>query len=153
MRYARWFVLFATVAVAAACKPFVAPHTDGSADGTRTSPDRMAGGSESAAEPPAPDSSIDATAPKPNGTSCTGDGECATGHCVDATCCATPSCPACQACDLNHAGTCSAKPRGAADPACPTSAMTCSAGGCDGYGACLPSAKGTECGSSVCTNG
>jgi hypothetical protein len=50
-------------------------------------------------------------------------------------------------------GTCSAKAVNASDSACPASAASCMAGGCDGYGNCAVLAAGTSCGSDVCTNG
>ena len=92
---------------------------------------------------------------KTNGTSCSAGSECASGKCIDGVCCTASgsSCPTCQACNLNGAGTCSNKASGAADSACPASTANCLAGGCDGFGNCAPVGVGTSCGSDVCTNG
>src|SRR6516162_6084567 len=153
MRHVRWSVLFAAVVAPYACTPFLGPHVDAGTDpkdsespelGTPPNDDAL--GPASSDQAPGPD-------PRPGGADCTGDAQCGTGHCVDGVCCATASCPACQACNLNQAGTCSSKPRGALDAACPPSATTCSAGACDGASGCLSAPSGTTCGRGVCQNG
>ncbi|MGZ3438893.1 MAG: hypothetical protein ACXVDD_05235 [Polyangia bacterium] len=91
--------------------------------------------------------------PKTNGSTCALDGECGSGNCVDGVCCNTPksSCSGCHACNLaSSLGTCANVPTGN-DPhgACATNDATCTAGGCNGAGACKPSANTVTC-SSMC---
>jgi hypothetical protein len=110
---------------------------------------------------PAPDSgsadTADAgnpdTAPrrKPNGQSCSGADDCASGFCTDGVCCQQACDGACQACNLTgRLGTCS--PR-AAGTRC--QAGTCSgnlllnAGSCDGAGQCAVEAS-RSCGEYLC---
>jgi hypothetical protein len=90
---------------------------------------------------------------KPPGTACGSGTECGTGFCTNGVCCSASSCPKCQACNLNGAGTCSNVALGTADPQCQASAANCLAGGCDGAGNCSAVAVGTSCGNDVCTNG
>jgi hypothetical protein len=85
------------------------------------------------------------------GGHCNGSGDCAGGRaCVNGVCCGSASCPACQRCDLNGAGSCSGVASGTADAACST---TCGSGTCGGNGACAPAPPGTVCGPFTCTNG
>ncbi|MCC6621543.1 MAG: hypothetical protein IT385_09840 [Deltaproteobacteria bacterium] len=50
---------------------------------------------------------------------CGRDGECASGHCVDGTCCDSACDGACEACDLEGGkGACTLVPTGTSDPAC-----------------------------------
>ncbi len=106
--------------------------------------------------PPAPDLAPDLPSLKPQGTSCSLTSECAAGlYCTDGVCCTTQSsCGTCRACNLaGSPGTCSAVAQGIADPNCQAQALAanCTAGVCNGSGACQPLASGTPCGA-VCTN-
>ena len=140
MRYLRWGCLLVMVAFTYACTPFLGPRTTDGGDGA-TRAEIGAEEAPAAADETAPgDMGIK---PSPQGATCTDDSMCASGHCVDSVCCLTSSCPSCQACNLDHAGTCSSKDKGTADPACPVSTATCSAGSCDGFGKCSPAPTGT----------
>jgi alpha-tubulin suppressor-like RCC1 family protein len=90
---------------------------------------------------------------KNNGESCSGGGECMSGHCADGVCCATSCAGNCEACDVTP-GTCTAvtgAPHGtraacSIDPVC--------GGMCDGSNrsACTyPTA--TQCRAPTCTSG
>jgi hypothetical protein len=91
-----------------------------------------------------------------NGTSCAGDGECASGHCVDGVCCNDGCQGQCQACNEPGAlGRCqpvNGAPRGSRR-ACDGEAGTC-AGYCNGAqtDACFYPPSTTSCAES-CTNG
>lgn len=98
--------------------------------------------------------------PLSNGSTCTADGACASGHCVDTVCCDRACGGQCEACDLaGKVGACSSvtgAPRGGR-PACsdgagdPCKAKTC--GGTDGS-ACVYAPAGTvSCGTASCTAG
>jgi hypothetical protein len=162
MRYVRWVVLLGVVRLAFACTPFVGRRPDGGADSAEAGAD-VAGDQDGGARTAVPDSAngegpmhdrMDASMPlRANGAGCFIAEQCLSSHCIDGVCCASSSCDQCQACNLNQAGTCSPKARGAADPACPNSASSCNAGGCDGFGKCLPAPLGTPCDSNVCSNG
>lgn len=94
--------------------------------------------------------------PKVQGTPCGGDGECATGNCVDGVCCDQPvgSCSGCKQCNLaSSLGLCTSVPKGQ-DPhsTCAQNDATCVAGGCSGAGQCQPSASSVTCNSS-CSGG
>jgi hypothetical protein len=88
------------------------------------------------------------------GSRCATDAECASGNCVDKTCCTTPSCPTCQSCG-NAAGTCAPVPDGMPDADSCTDETTMNAcgtiGRCDGSGGCRHAAAGTDCGR-VCSD-
>ncbi len=82
---------------------------------------------------------------RPNGTTCTKNGECTTDHCIDGYCCDTGCTDACKACDTPTAlGTCSAIVDGA-----PPAGKVCSPGircvagacstGCSGQADCATS--------------
>jgi hypothetical protein len=96
------------------------------------------------------------------GKPCSADGGCATGFCADAVCCDTRCDGACEACSEDksgaESGTCTPVPSGAdPDAECgDQSAETCGTiGGCDGSGACMRYADGTDCsaGGEVCYAG
>jgi hypothetical protein len=94
---------------------------------------------------------------KHNGGTCNSNADCATGRCVDGVCCASPSCPDCESCNVSgHEGVCYAVPAGTADGAC---AAQCPAGSnqmsglCDGNGACRPASdcpNGALCSNNQC---
>jgi formylglycine-generating enzyme required for sulfatase activity len=90
-----------------------------------------------------------------DGADCNAVDQCASGHCVDGACCGAASCPACFACDVDGAGTCSPMPIG--EDA--TGPNTCAgAQACDGAGACKKAlgqgcASGSECANGLCRNG
>jgi len=77
---------------------------------------------------------------KPNGTTCSAGNECITGNCVDGVCCGSTSCDACQACNLNGLGTCSAMGGGTTDSRCGAVGSGCGkTNTCDGAGNCQTS--------------
>ena len=89
-----------------------------------------------------------------NGAACTTGTQCTSGSCVDGICCATASCPACQACNVAvNAGTCSPVPNGTSCGAC-GGGGSCSNGRCFGAqangSAC---AAGSQCASGNCVDG
>jgi len=91
--------------------------------------------------------------PKSNGSLCTLGTECTSMNCVDGVCCnaTQAACNGCKACNLaSSLGTCADVPANN-DPhgACVTNDTTCTAGGCNGAGACTPSANTVIC-SSTC---
>jgi hypothetical protein len=96
-------------------------------------------------------------AKKANGQPCTNGDQCALGNCVDNVCCASASCPSCQACNLNTTGTCSAMLLGTVDPngTCVDQGnASCGTNGkCDGMGGCQKYADGTTCSQASCKDG
>lgn len=87
------------------------------------------------------------------GQQCSKNDECASGHCVDKTCCSQASCTTCQTC-ANQSGTCTDVPPGMTDPdSCSDSMDPCgTTGQCDGSGSCRFAGTSTECGR-VCAAG
>src|SRR5581483_2111854 len=82
-----------------------------------------------------------------NGTPCTIDGNCTSGHCADGVCCSAASCATCNTCNGATPGSCGISPLGPGNG--------CSAAGqtCDGAGNCRL-ANGATCpGSSPCLSG
>src|SRR5262249_20136194 len=96
-------------------------------------------------------------ATKPLGRSCGGGAECTSGNCVDGVCCDQPqsACGGCKACNLaGSMGMCKAVPSGVdVHNTCIASSSTCTAGGCNGNGACTPAANTVNCVSQSCSNG
>jgi hypothetical protein len=85
-----------------------------------------------------------------DGLSCTSDGQCAKGNCIDGFCCGTSSCPSCQSCGVSGSqGTCADLPPGSADPlgmCADEGASSCGTNGrCNGSGNCQRYAVGTTC--------
>jgi len=94
---------------------------------------------------------------KANGGACTANNQCSSSHCTDGVCCTTDSCGACQMCNLNGAGTCSAFALGtpAVDPygRCSNSGPCGNTGFCLN-GSCMQQATTTPCGPAVmCMSG
>ena len=79
------------------------------------------------------------------GLGCSSGTECVSNNCVNQKCCSTPSCPYCQACNIDNSGTCKATAQGSTDPACTANANTCIAGGCNGIGGCTAVGAGIAC--------
>jgi hypothetical protein len=73
---------------------------------------------------------------KPNGVACSAGSECISGNCVDGVCCGTPSCPACNSCGVNGAGSCAPLGAGATDARCGATSPCGKTNVCDGAGAC-----------------
>jgi hypothetical protein len=94
---------------------------------------------------------------KANGLACGAGNQCISGNCVDGVCCGSPSCPACQACNLSGTGACAPLPAGTAAPAsfCTDhGASMCSTDGkCDGAGNCEKYPNNTPCAPPVCSTG
>ncbi|HVU51172.1 MAG TPA: hypothetical protein VHL80_10825 [Polyangia bacterium] len=94
---------------------------------------------------------------KANGLVCTAGNQCISGNCVDGACCGSPSCPACQACNVSGTGACAPVAAGTAAPSSfctDQGASTCGTNGkCDGAGGCQKYANGTSCSSPVCVTG
>jgi hypothetical protein len=90
---------------------------------------------------------------KPNGMGCGVDSECISGFCTNGVCCGSDTCPTCQACNLNGAGSCSPIPNGAAAPTgqCPVAGPCGNTGSCNGAGACAQSATSVMCSAATCT--
>jgi hypothetical protein len=94
---------------------------------------------------------------KTPGTTCGGNGECASNICTDSVCCKT-ACGGCNACNLSgSAGTCTPVASGA-DPHAVCSAKTgadavCSPGGCNGAGSCKVAPTTTQCRAPSCASG
>jgi hypothetical protein len=94
---------------------------------------------------------------KAGGAACSADNECASVHCTDGVCCSAGSCPTCQACNLNGAGTCSNV--GVTTPAFDPHLRCGSTGACGNTGLCANGVcqqqpMTTPCGPSVsCANG
>ena len=91
----------------------------------------------------------------PNGTACTSNASCGSGHCTDGVCCGSTSCGSCNSCAVvGKQGTCAPLPSGAADPAGQCQAMPASSCGttglCDGKGACSTYPDGTACAAPAC---
>ena len=91
----------------------------------------------------------------PNGTSCSPDTRCASGHCVDGFCCDSPCSDACNTCGSPSApGTCSLIEAGAVDPrgqCIDRGAAACgTTGRCDGAGACAVYPAATICAAERC---
>jgi hypothetical protein len=86
------------------------------------------------------------------GQQCSSSNECASGHCVDKTCCSDASCRTCESC-ANKAGTCIAVAAGGRDPdSCSDSMNPCGTTGlCDGNSQCRFAGTNTECGQ-MCSN-
>jgi hypothetical protein len=91
---------------------------------------------------------------KPNGSGCSTDSECNSGHCADGACCNTACTGTCQACNLaGLTGTCATVSVNSPDP------DTCAAPNvCNGSGVCLkaqgaPCASNAECQSTFCADG
>ncbi len=88
---------------------------------------------------------------------CSANNECASTHCTDGVCCSTDSCPTCQACNLNGAGTCSNV--GVTTPAFDPHLRCGSTGSCGNTGLCAnglcqQQPMTTPCGPSVsCAGG
>jgi hypothetical protein len=91
----------------------------------------------------------------PNGTACTANATCGSGHCTDGVCCGSASCGSCNSCAVaGKQGTCAPLANGAADPAgqcSPMPASSCGTTGvCDGKGACSVYPDGTACAAAAC---
>jgi hypothetical protein len=88
----------------------------------------------------------------PLGVQCSNNDQCASGHCVDNTCCSTAACGTCQTC-ANAMGSCKDVPDNMPDPdSCSDSMNACgTTGKCDGSGGCKLASAGTECGQ-MCVN-
>jgi len=83
---------------------------------------------------------------------CTSNAECGSGSCVNGVCCATSSCPTCQACNVTgNVGTCANAPSTTADSRCTASAPCGNTGLCDGAGACAKAATTVSCGAQTCS--
>jgi hypothetical protein len=83
-------------------------------------------------------------------SSCTSDGDCSAGSCVDGVCCLTGSCGSCQACNVaGSPGQCAPVPGGSADPrgtCVDQGSESCGTTGiCDGAGGCRTYDTGTSC--------
>src|SRR6185436_10991718 len=87
-----------------------------------------------------------------NGSQCSSDGQCGSGHCVDNTCCQFASCGTCKTCASSD-GTCIDVPNNMPDPdSCSDSMNPCgTTGKCNGMGVCKLGSAGTECGQ-MCVN-
>ncbi len=88
---------------------------------------------------------------KANGVSCTASSQCISGHCTDGVCCGTASCPNCQACNLNGAGSCSNVAAGQISAGCVASPPCGNTGACNGGGGCQQASTATSCGMATCT--
>jgi len=86
------------------------------------------------------------------GAQCSNNDQCASGHCVDNTCCQAAGCATCESC-ANSEGACKRVSNGMPDPdSCSDSPEACGTKGkCDGAGHCKFADSGTECGQ-VCMN-
>ena len=89
----------------------------------------------------------------PAGTTCTLDGQCTSGNCVDGVCCTqtAAACNGCRACNVTGSlGTCTNVPA-TQDPhaACTANAANCKLGKCAGDGTCNAS-NSTSCGATTC---
>jgi hypothetical protein len=90
-----------------------------------------------------------------DGTGCTADDQCTNGHCVDGVCCNMVCANGCMACKMTLTGMpdgqCANVPAGQ-DPhsVCNANAATCTAGNCNGAGACAPAANGVQCAAISC---
>src|SRR5581483_4665356 len=83
-----------------------------------------------------------------NGTPCTIDGNCTSGHCADGVCCSAASCGTCKTCNGTMPGMCTNAPLGPGD------GCTGAGQSCDGGGNCKQ-ALGTACGTNngACASG
>ncbi len=125
-----------------------APDAPNATGGTTATPDAST----------IPDGS-DAPLTSPSGTACTGDGQCASGHCIDGVCCAT-ACTGCNACSNSQTG----KPDGTCAPvtsgqdphaycADETASNQCGNDGtCDGKGACRKVSSSHVCTKASCSS-
>ena len=91
-----------------------------------------------------------------NGQTCTKDGGCISGHCVDKVCCNSGCSGACTACNLpGRLGTCLPVDMGKPDPRAictDQGAPSCGhTGTCDGVGGCANYARDTKCLMPSCT--
>ena len=93
------------------------------------------------------------------GDTCSCDGDCHSGFCVDGVCCNTACTGTCMACNVQGSpGTCTFVPSGGAPHAsnqCPASdESTCGLDGtCDGSGGCRNHVAGTVCKAGACSGG
>jgi hypothetical protein len=98
----------------------------------------------------------DGGGPETNGSTCSCDAECGSGHCVDGVCCNSACTEACKSCKtLSAPGVCTAIAAGEAPrspAACPKAdPATCGLDGtCDGAGACRSYVTGTVCQAGTC---
>ena len=91
--------------------------------------------------------------PRPDGTPCTSNLECASRICADGFCCDGPCSGLCRACNVpGKQGTCTAVPEGIKHPACDDQGReSCGFDGtCDGRGACRKYPAGARCGAGAC---
>lgn len=86
-----------------------------------------------------------------NGQSCSAASQCNSANCVDGVCCGSSTCPSCQACNVNGAGSCAPLSAGTQDTTAPNVCQGSSA--CDGTGLCK-AGNGSACGSgATCATG
>ena len=97
---------------------------------------------------------------KNQGTTCTGNSECTSLHCIEGVCCDTDCTGKCMSCRMTNTnmaeGKCAFVKAGAAhgSDCAASSAMTCGLDGmCDGSGACRRYSSGTICGQQSCPTG
>jgi hypothetical protein len=113
-------------------------------------------------KPRPPDGLLPDTQPgsfKSNGSTCSSDGQCLSGHCADGVCCNLPCKGPCWACNLSgKKGVCTVVAEGSS----PVSGKSCSTssksncdgdGKCDGAGSCRNWPDGTVCKSAYCDTG
>jgi hypothetical protein len=98
--------------------------------------------------------------PRPQGSACTADGSCQSGHCVEGVCCdkaCTTGCSSCRAANTGVGeGTCAPVKVGVVhgNDCTASAASTCGVDGtCDGNGGCHKWVLGTPCGSAACPTG
>jgi len=94
-------------------------------------------------------------APHPKGAACHAGAECASGFCVDGTCCSAPCIGGCRSCnDPRSPGDCRLSGVHVVDPRgrCAHAGGCGTNGTCDGNGGCALAPAGTACGPASCKN-
>jgi hypothetical protein len=118
--------------------------------------DGDAGVADGQPPPPPPPTTPDAANLTPGLTSCTRDGECATGHCVGGICCDQSCDRGCESCLLpGKVGKCSVVPVGTAcgpAPACDATSNFVPARACNGTEVTCPAAAPVSCGGYICAS-